>query len=99
MSFHTKRLNQDPDTGGVRDVLGDQTYESLARKGETMITAAMVTYAFDPIDRMFSGVAIGSGRPVRARSHEPHFADDRQGIGVGYGEPSLAEPLAEARRR
>jgi hypothetical protein len=31
----------------VRDVLGDQTYESLARKGETMTTAAMVTYAFD----------------------------------------------------
>ena len=26
----------------LRDVLGDQTYESLARKGETMTTAAMV---------------------------------------------------------
>jgi hypothetical protein len=25
----------------LRDVLGDQTYESLTRKGETMTTAAM----------------------------------------------------------
>ena len=31
----------------LRDVLGDQTYESLALKGETMTTAAMVTYAYD----------------------------------------------------
>jgi hypothetical protein len=30
---------------------GDQTYESLARKGETMTTAAMVAYAFDQIDQ------------------------------------------------
>ena len=30
--------------------LGDQTYESLARKGETMTTAAMATYAYDQID-------------------------------------------------
>ena len=35
----------------VRDVLGDQTYGSLARKGETMTTAAMVTYAYDQIDQ------------------------------------------------
>ncbi|MBV8994807.1 MAG: hypothetical protein JO287_14195, partial [Pseudonocardiales bacterium] len=35
----------------LRDVLGDQTYESLARKGESMTTAAMVTYAFDQIDQ------------------------------------------------
>ena len=35
----------------LRDVLGDQTYESLARKGETMTTAAMVAYAFDQIDQ------------------------------------------------
>ena len=35
----------------LRDVLGDQTYESLARKGETTTTAAMVTYAFDQIDQ------------------------------------------------
>jgi hypothetical protein len=35
----------------LRDVLGDQTYESLARKGETMTTAAMATYALDQIDQ------------------------------------------------
>jgi predicted ATPase len=35
----------------LRDVLGNQTYESLARKGETMTTAAMVTYAYDQIDQ------------------------------------------------
>jgi hypothetical protein len=34
----------------LREVLGDQTYESLARKGETMTTAAMATYAYDQID-------------------------------------------------
>ena len=35
----------------LRDVLGDQTYESLARQGEAMTTAAMVTYAYDQIDQ------------------------------------------------
>jgi hypothetical protein len=28
------------------------TYESVARKGETMTTAAMVTYAYDQIDQV-----------------------------------------------
>jgi predicted ATPase len=35
----------------LRDVLGDQTYGSRARKGETMTTTAMVTYAYDQIDQ------------------------------------------------
>jgi tetratricopeptide (TPR) repeat protein len=35
----------------LRDVLGDQTYESLAHDGETMTTAAMATYAYDQIDQ------------------------------------------------
>ena len=35
----------------LRDVLGDQTYESLARKGETMTTAAAAAYAYDQIAR------------------------------------------------
>jgi hypothetical protein len=35
----------------VRDVLGDPVYVSLARKGETMTTAAMATYAYDQIDQ------------------------------------------------
>jgi hypothetical protein len=35
----------------LRDVLGDLTYESVARKGETMTTAEMVVYAYDQIDQ------------------------------------------------
>ena len=35
----------------LREVLGDEIYESLARKGETMTTAAMATYAYDQIDQ------------------------------------------------
>jgi predicted ATPase/class 3 adenylate cyclase len=35
----------------LRDVLGEATYESLARKGETMTTAEMATYAYDQIDQ------------------------------------------------
>jgi hypothetical protein len=35
----------------LRDVLGEATYESLARNGETMTTAAMATYAYDQIDQ------------------------------------------------
>jgi len=35
----------------LRDVLGEATYESLARKGEAMSTAEMVAYAYDQIDQ------------------------------------------------
>ena len=35
----------------LRDVLGNPVYESLARKGETMTAAAMVTYAYGQIDQ------------------------------------------------
>jgi predicted ATPase len=35
----------------LRDVLGEATYESFARKGETMTTAAVATYAYDQIDQ------------------------------------------------
>jgi predicted ATPase len=35
----------------LRDLLGDQIYELLARKGETMTTAAMAKYAYDQIDQ------------------------------------------------
>jgi predicted ATPase len=35
----------------LRDVLGEATYETLARKGEAMTTAAIVTYAYDQIDQ------------------------------------------------
>ena len=35
----------------MRDVLGDQAYESLTRQVETMTTAEMATYAYDQIDQ------------------------------------------------
>jgi predicted ATPase/class 3 adenylate cyclase len=35
----------------LREVLGDQTYESLAGKGAAMTTATMVAYAYDQIDQ------------------------------------------------
>ncbi len=35
----------------LREVLGEATYESLTRKGETMTTAAMVAYAYDQIEQ------------------------------------------------
>ena len=35
----------------LRDVLGDKTYESLARKGEMMTTTEMAAYAYDQIDQ------------------------------------------------
>ena len=34
----------------LREVLGDQTYESLARAGENMTNAEMASYALDKID-------------------------------------------------
>jgi hypothetical protein len=40
-----------PAIADLRDVLGDQTYELLATKVETMTTAAMVAYAYDQIDQ------------------------------------------------
>jgi hypothetical protein len=41
----------DAATVHLRDVLGDLAYESLARAGEKMTTAAMATYAYDQIDQ------------------------------------------------
>ena len=35
----------------LRDVLGDQVYESLAHAGANMTTTAMVTDALDQIDQ------------------------------------------------
>jgi hypothetical protein len=35
----------------LRDVLGEEAYGSLARKGEVMTTAAMATFAYDQIDQ------------------------------------------------
>jgi predicted ATPase/class 3 adenylate cyclase len=41
----------------LRDVLGDEQYESLARTGQAMTTAEMVTYVFDQIARARTGSA------------------------------------------
>jgi hypothetical protein len=35
----------------LRSLLGEATYESLARKGEAMTIAEMVTFAYDQIDQ------------------------------------------------
>jgi hypothetical protein len=35
----------------LREVLGDRSYESLARKGESMTTAGMAMYAYGQIDQ------------------------------------------------
>jgi hypothetical protein len=40
-----------PAVAHLREVLGDQTYESLGKTGETMTTAEMVVYAYDQIDQ------------------------------------------------
>ena len=62
----------------LRHVLGDQAYESLARKGETMTTAAMVTYAYDQIDQ-----ARAELNASRNRAHMTVAA----GVGVAGGGP------------
>ena len=51
ISPFTKATNPEFNTAvaHLRDVLGDQTYQSLARKGEIMTTAAMATYGYDQI--------------------------------------------------
>jgi len=40
-----------PAIAHLRDVLGEASYETLARKGETMTTAEMVNFAYDQIDQ------------------------------------------------
>jgi len=40
----------------LREVVGGPAYESLARKGEKMTTAAMVTYAYEQIDQARTGL-------------------------------------------
>jgi hypothetical protein len=36
----------------LREALGEETYERLAHKGEVMSMAAMVSYAYEQIERM-----------------------------------------------
>jgi hypothetical protein len=48
----TAACGSTPPASTPRDVVGDQTYESLARDGEVMTTAEMATYAYDQIDQV-----------------------------------------------
>jgi len=41
----------------LRDVLGEQTYQSLARAGEAMTVAAIAEYAYDQIDQARTGLS------------------------------------------
>jgi hypothetical protein len=40
----------------LRDVLGGPAYESIARRGQQMTTAAMAAYAYDQIDQARTGL-------------------------------------------
>ena len=46
----------------LRDVLGEQIYDALARKGAAMSTAEMVTYAYDEIDQARASLSNVDGR-------------------------------------
>ena len=45
----------------LREVLGDQAYESFARAGAGMTTAAIVAYAFDQIDQLRTSLVQPAG--------------------------------------
>jgi hypothetical protein len=47
----------------LRDVLGEQTYESLARQGVAMTTSAMVAFAYDQIDQARAALRATSNGP------------------------------------
>jgi hypothetical protein len=49
----------------LRGVLGDQTYESLASKGESMTPAAIAAYAYDEIDQAQAELKATSNGPRR----------------------------------
>ena len=55
----------------LRDVLGDQTYESLARKGDTMTTAEIVTYGDDQIDQVRAELNAVSNQSTSATAPIP----------------------------
>jgi len=46
-------------TAHLSDVVGDQTFTSLARKGEAMTTGAIATYAYDQIDHARAALNAG----------------------------------------
>jgi hypothetical protein len=54
-------------TAHLRTALGDQAYESLAHRGETMSTAEMASYAYDQIDQ--ATAALTAASPGQAASN------------------------------
>jgi predicted ATPase/class 3 adenylate cyclase len=60
----------------LREVLGEATYESLARKGEAMTTAAMATYAYDQIDQARTELETYAQRG-RGNANDPPAAGHR----------------------
>src|SRR6478672_10138927 len=81
----------------LRDVLGDQTFESLARKGETMSTTGATKFSDNP----HGGVGISHGaqrshaRTVRVRN----LRGDRQDgyLGAASREFGLTQQAVSAR--
>ena len=49
--------------GHLREVLGDDVYESISCRGESMTNAAMAAYAFDQIDLARASLLHGDGSP------------------------------------
>jgi hypothetical protein len=47
----------------LRDVLGNQTYDAFARKGESMTPAAVAAYAYDQIDQTRAEMRAASNGP------------------------------------
>jgi hypothetical protein len=58
----TRSANKELDVAidHLREILGDDRYESLARAGENMTNTAMATYALEQIDRARAELAVGS---------------------------------------
>ena len=66
----------------LRDELGDETYESLAGKGQATTTSAMVTYALDQIDQARAELNAGSEQTTcvtRDSAARRHLMVDRAG--------------------
>jgi len=94
----------------LRDALGDQTYESLARKGETTTTAAMATYALGlaappkaprPSTRRSAWPRRSTSRPTSATTRGSLTSSHRSTPRTGNhthtkGHPNAGAPLSLA---
>ena len=69
----------------LRDVLGNQTYESFARSGETMTMTAVATYAYDQIDQ--------ARAELEAVSKSDDIRESRKSVAVCCVEVGLCDIL------